>query len=45
LRPSDVPVLLGDYSKLNEKTGWNPSILFEETMKDLLDYWREKVRP
>ncbi|HOY63199.1 MAG TPA: GDP-mannose 4,6-dehydratase [bacterium] len=45
LRPSDVPVLLGDYSKLNEKTGWNPSIPFEETMKDLLNYWREKVRP
>lgn len=45
LRPSDVPVLLGDYSKLNGKTGWNPTIPFEKTMKDLLDYWREKVQP
>ncbi|HOX28467.1 MAG TPA: GDP-mannose 4,6-dehydratase, partial [bacterium] len=31
LRPSDVPVLLGDYTKLRERTGWNPSIPFEKT--------------
>ncbi|MFA6448025.1 MAG: GDP-mannose 4,6-dehydratase [bacterium] len=43
LRPSDVPVLLGDYSKLNKKIGWAPSIPFEKTIKDLLDYWREKA--
>ena len=42
-RPSDVEVLQGDCSKFKEKTGWSPKIPFEETMKDLLDYWREKV--
>ena len=43
LRPSDVPILLGDCTKFKEKTGWQPKIPFETTMKDLLDYWRKKV--
>ncbi|MGD8331278.1 MAG: GDP-mannose 4,6-dehydratase [Acidobacteriota bacterium] len=44
LRPSDVPLLLGDNSKFCEATGWKPEIPFEQTAKDLLDYWRERVR-
>jgi len=40
LRPSDVPVLLGDYSKFNAATGWAPTIPFEQTLADMLDYWR-----
>lgn len=43
LRPSDVPVLLGDASKLRKLTGWEPKIPFEQTLRDLLDYWRERV--
>jgi GDP-4-dehydro-6-deoxy-D-mannose reductase len=43
MRPSDVQILHGDCSKFKEKTGWEPEIPFEKTMKDLLDYWREKL--
>ncbi|HDP69322.1 MAG TPA: SDR family oxidoreductase [Actinobacteria bacterium] len=43
MRPSDVPVLIGDSSKFREKTGWQPEISFEKTLKDTLDYWRERV--
>lgn len=43
MRPSDVPVLLGDFSKFHKKTGWKPEIPFEKTMEDLLNYWRERV--
>jgi GDP-4-dehydro-6-deoxy-D-mannose reductase len=43
MRPSDVPVLLGDNSKFVEKTGWKPEIPFKKTMEDLLNYWRERV--
>lgn len=43
MRPSDVPILLGDCSKFSRATGWKPSIPFEKTLKDLLNYWREKV--
>ena len=43
LRPSDVPLLVGDYSRFREATGWEPKIPFEQTAADLLDYWRERV--
>lgn len=44
LRPSDVPLLVGDNSRFVDATGWQPEIPFEQTAKDLLDYWRERVR-
>jgi GDP-4-dehydro-6-deoxy-D-mannose reductase len=43
LRPSDVPILLGDCKKFRQATGWKPTIPFEKTMKDLLNYWRARV--
>jgi GDP-4-dehydro-6-deoxy-D-mannose reductase len=42
-RPSDVPILLGDCTKFKDLTGWYPTIKFEKTLKDLLNYWRNKV--
>jgi len=42
MRPSDVPILVGDYSKFKKETGWEPLIPFEQTLKDLLNFWREK---
>lgn len=43
MRPSDVPILLGDNSKFVKATGWKPKIKFEKTLKDTLNYWRERV--
>jgi GDP-4-dehydro-6-deoxy-D-mannose reductase len=43
LRPSDVPILLADASKFMSATGWKPRIPFATTLKDLLNYWRERV--
>ena len=43
LRPSDVQILLADASKFRTLTGWAPTIPFEKTLSDLLDYWRERV--
>jgi len=49
LRPSDVEILIGDSSKFRADTGWAPRIPFDQTVRDLLDYWREvmarKKRP
>jgi GDP-4-dehydro-6-deoxy-D-mannose reductase len=42
LRPSDVPILLGDSSKFRAVTGWTTTIPFEKTLKDLLQYWRDR---
>jgi GDP-4-dehydro-6-deoxy-D-mannose reductase len=44
-RPSDVPLLLGDPARLRDELGWTPTIPFEQTLDDLLDYWRQAVRP
>lgn len=41
-RPADVKVLIGDYSKFHAQTGWQPEIPFEQTMVDLLNYWRNE---
>ena len=43
LRPSDVPVLRGDATKAQAVVGWRPEIPFEQTLRDLLDYWRQRV--
>jgi GDP-4-dehydro-6-deoxy-D-mannose reductase len=43
MRPSDVTLLLGDGSKFQKTTGWEPTIAFEITLKDLLEYWRRRV--
>jgi GDP-4-dehydro-6-deoxy-D-mannose reductase len=40
LRPSDVPLLQGDCTKFRNDTGWKPVIPFEQTLEDILDYWR-----
>jgi len=44
MRPSDVPVLCGDATKFTQATGWKPGIPLEQTLSDLLDYWRERFR-
>ncbi len=43
MRPSDVPVMLCDSTKFRKKTGWQPQIQFNQTLSDLLDYWRDEL--
>jgi GDP-4-dehydro-6-deoxy-D-mannose reductase len=43
MRPNDVSMLVGNYSKLKRATGWQPKIPIERALKDLLNYWRERV--
>lgn len=42
MRPSDVPILMGKYSKFKKETNWEPQIPFKQTLDDLLNYWRNK---
>ena len=44
LRPLDADLQVPDTSKFRAHTGWEPKIPFEQTMKDLLEYWRERVK-
>jgi GDPmannose 4,6-dehydratase len=43
LRPIDADLQVPDTTKFTEHTGWKPEIVFEQTMQDLLDYWRDRV--
>jgi GDP-4-dehydro-6-deoxy-D-mannose reductase len=44
LRPSDVPLLVGDASRIRQAVGWEPKIPFEQTLRDLLQYWRGRLQ-
>jgi GDP-4-dehydro-6-deoxy-D-mannose reductase len=44
LRPSDVPIIYCDPTKLKECTGWQPTISFEQSLYDVLEDWRQRVR-
>ena len=39
-RPVDVAEVKGDPSKLRAATGWRPEVRLEQTLDDLLDFWR-----
>jgi GDP-4-dehydro-6-deoxy-D-mannose reductase len=43
LRPSDVPELVCDASRFRARTGWEPRIPFEQSLRDLLDYERARL--
>jgi GDP-4-dehydro-6-deoxy-D-mannose reductase len=40
VRPVDLPDLRGDPSRLHDATGWEPEFALEETLADVLAYWR-----
>jgi GDP-4-dehydro-6-deoxy-D-mannose reductase len=42
-RPVDIPVLVGDNTRLAHATGWTPTIPLEETLADVLADWRARV--
>ena len=42
-RPNDPPLLVGDRAKLTADTGWEPRIALEQTVDDLLAYWRARI--
>ena len=43
-RPVDVPCIYGDSSKVQRATRWRPVIPLEQTLMDVLEYWRTYVR-
>ena len=44
LRPVDTPISFGDPSRLRAATGWQPQIPFEQTVRDVLEDWRKRIR-
>jgi len=44
LRPSDVREARCDCRRFHADTGWKPEIGLEQSLRDVLDYWQERVR-
>jgi len=42
-RPEELNYLCGDSTKARTKLGWNPDYTFEEMIKEMVDYWMEKI--
>ena len=42
MRPSDILDQYGDYHKISSVTGWAPEIPLDQTLQDLLNWYREK---
>ena len=41
--PWDVPEQVGDFTKLHEATNWLPRITLEQSLSDVLEYWRMRI--
>jgi len=44
LRPIDADLQVPDASKFTRHTGWKPEYEYEQTISDLLNYWRVRIR-
>lgn len=43
IRPSDTPTLYCDTTKFRAQTGWTPTIPLEQSLRDILEYWRAQI--
>jgi GDP-4-dehydro-6-deoxy-D-mannose reductase len=43
LRPADVTLQVPSVEKFTAETGWRPEVTFEESLADLLAYWRRQA--
>jgi GDPmannose 4,6-dehydratase len=44
LRPIDADLQIPDMTKFQQLVDWKPEYSFETTMRDLLNYWRNKIK-
>ena len=44
LRPIDADLQIPNTAKFEAHTGWVPEIPYEQTMRDMLDYWRGRIK-
>lgn len=44
VRPTELKLFIGDFTKFKKKTNWQPTILFDQTLNDVLSYWRDQIQ-
>lgn len=43
IRPNDMPIIVGDNSKLKEDTGWSQKYEIKESLTDIYEYWNKQL--
>ena len=43
MRPSDIPVLYGTYTKIEKHVGWQPTYHMRNTLNDVMQEWLNKL--
>jgi len=44
MRPEELPYLRGDSTKIRTILGWQPTYTFQSLMKEMVDYWMNKLK-
>lgn len=44
IQTNDIPIQVGSYQKIKKACGWSPQISLQESLIDLLNDWRERVK-
>ena len=42
IRPSDNRIIIGSNRKITKETGWQPEITLQQSLSEIVQYWREK---
>jgi GDP-4-dehydro-6-deoxy-D-mannose reductase len=42
-RPHDIPLVVGDHTRISTELGWRAEIPLERTLDDLLEFWRTRA--
>lgn len=43
-RPVDIPYLVGSFAKIKRETGWKPKLPLQQTLKDMLLFFRRRLK-
>jgi GDP-4-dehydro-6-deoxy-D-mannose reductase len=44
IQNNDVPIQIGNAEKIKQATGWSPQIPLKQSLSDLLNDWRQKIK-
>ncbi len=43
IRPNDNRIIVGSNEKIRKETGWKTTIALEDSLRDILDYWKAHI--
>ncbi len=43
IRPNDNRIIIGSNEKIGKDTGWKTTITLEDSLRDILEYWKTRV--